>query len=98
MPVVPKPTPFDGAQFQNALDENIRRPDGQPYAVFKQFRDWKLWVESLRDHLEALRVGVFGSGGIKEDLDRHTVRLNNQDARLDVLEAASTSAPFPGSG
>ena len=87
-----KLAPFDAKTFANKLKALT------PGTVFDQFVAWKLSVDRLRDAAAATHAGVFGPDGIKEDLDRHTVRLNNLDARLDVLEAASTSAPFPGSG
>ena len=82
--VVPKAPPFDGQTFQNAMDENIRRPDGQPYAVFKQFRDWKLWNDRQRDYTETHRIQLADHKG---DLDEHSARLLDLERAVAALEA-----------
>jgi hypothetical protein len=95
--MIPKPTPFDAATFQKALDENIRRPDGNPYAVFSQFRDWKIsiekWYESLKSHNVQL-------GDHKKHLDqldaREASHHASQNTRIAALEAAVVNPPFPG--
>ena len=86
---VPKLAPFDAKTFANKLKAHM------PGAVYDQFVSWKISVDKLRDSVAA--TDVFAHD-IKDDVDRHGDRLNNLDARLDVLEAASNSAPFPGSG
>jgi hypothetical protein len=98
MSVVPKPPPWDAKSAKNAWAA-LRKPDGSPYSVFQNaaYVDFVNWVRGQRDHLEALRVGVFGAGGIKSDVDNHTERLNQQAARITALENAP-AVPFPGSG
>lgn len=81
---IPKAPPFDAATFQKALDENIRRPDGKPYAVFKQFRDWKLWDDKQRDYVETHRIQL---GDHKVDIDEHSARLMDLEARMAAVEA-----------
>lgn len=97
MPVVPKPPAFDAKAFAARLKSGLGN-----FTVFDQFVNWKRWDDEQRGHLEALRVGVFGPGGIKRDLDdfRENVGVahNSFDRRLDALEAASVTTPFPGSG
>jgi hypothetical protein len=94
---VPKPPAFDGKTSAEAWTQGVLKPDGTPYSAFGKFPSWKTWVDKLRDHVEALRVGVFGPDGIKEDLDRHTDRLNRINDRVTALEE-KPSVPFPGSG
>jgi len=98
MTPVPKPPPWD-ARAANSAWATLRKPDGSPYNVFQNqaYMNFITWVRGQRDHLEALRVGVFGPNGIKEDVDDHTARLNRQDARITALENAPI-VPFPGSG
>ena len=98
MPTVPKPPPWAARDANNAWAA-LKRPDGKPYAVFQNqaYLNFIDWVRGQRDHLEALRVGVFGPDGIKEDLDRHTDRLNRINDRVTALENAPV-VPFPGSG
>lgn len=88
---VPKPPPFDAATFQKALDENIRRPDGNPYSVFSQFRGWKLWNDKQRDYAETHRVRLDDH---KTDIDEHSARLADVESRLALLEAAPVTR-FP---
>ena len=100
---VPKPPPWDAKNANNAW-ASLRKPDGSPYNVFQNaaYVNFVNWVRGQRDHLEALRVGVFGPGGVKADLD--DFRENNGvahisfDQRLKLLEAQQTTDPFPGSG
>ena len=108
MPVVPKnETGFDAGAFENALDTRVRKGpstvtiDAEThtvveapvhYTALKRFSEWKAWVDGLRNHLEALRLGVFGPDGVKQHLDtldgRERLHHVNTDARLDALEAA----------
>lgn len=88
---VPRPAAFDAATFQQALDANVRRPDGNPYAVFSQFREWKLWVDRLRDHVEANRRAL---GDHKADLDDHSARIGDLEGRVAAMEAQPTTR-FP---
>ena len=94
MAPVPKPPPFDAATSQKAWYERVLKLDGKPYEAFLKFTDWKKWVDSLRDATEANRIT---SVDLKEDIDKHTVRLNTLNARVTALEE-KPSAPFPGSG
>ena len=98
MSVVPKPPPWDAKSAKNAW-ASLKKADGTPYSVFQTsaYIDFINWVRGQRDHLEALRLGVFGEDGIKEDLDRHTDRLNHLNDRVTALENAP-AVPFPGSG
>jgi len=95
---VPKPPPWDAKNANNAW-ASLRKPDGSPYAVFQNaaYVQFVNWIRGQRDHLEALRIGVFGPNGIKADVDNHTERLNQQNARITALENAP-AVPFPGSG
>ena len=102
--IVPKPPPWDSKAALNAWAA-LRKPDGSPYNVFQNqsYMNFIKWVKGQRDHLEALRVGVFGPGGIKSDLD--DFRENNGvahvsfDQRLKLLEAQQNPAfPTPDSG
>lgn len=69
------------------------------YPSIQKFAPWKRWVDSLRDSLEALRLGVFGPDGLKNHVDtldaRERAHFATTDGRLDALEAAHR--PF-GSG
>ena len=96
--VVPKPPPWNALAANNAWAA-LRRPDGKPFQVFQNqaYIHFIDWIRGQRDHLEALRVGVFGPDGIKENQDKHTERLNTLNARVSALENAPT-VPFPGSG
>lgn len=94
MPSVPKPPAFDAATSQKAWYERVLKPDGKPYEAFLKFSEWKKWVDGLRDATEANRIT---SADLKEDIDKHTARLNAQDARITALEE-KPSVPFPGSG
>lgn len=91
---VPKPPPFDAATFQKALDENIRRPDGKPYAVFTQFRDYKIWNDKQRDAVEANRVQLVDH---KKHLDSLTQKQVSLEQRVSALED-TPNVPFPASG
>ena len=99
--VVPKP-PAWAAKAANTAWQQIKKSDGTPYAVFagSSYVDFITWVRGQRDHLEALRVGVFGSGGVKEHLDtlddREAQHHAAQAARLTALEDAVANPPFPG--
>ena len=95
---VPKPPPWDAKAAKNSWAA-LRKPDGSPYSVFQNdsYVQFINWVRGQRDHLEALRVGVFGDNGIKEDVDNHTERLNRLNDRVTALENAPAD-PFPGSG
>lgn len=88
---VPKPPPFDAATFQKALDENIRRPDGKPYAVFSQYREYKLWNDKQRDYVNAHDIELDDH---KTDLDEHSARLAQIESRLALLEVAPVTR-FP---
>lgn len=91
MAIVPRLPAFDAKGFVSALKTNVRRPDGNPYAVFDQFLAWKNGADRLRDSVETNRVTLVDH---KADIDAHAVRLNKHDARLDVLEARPVST-FP---
>ncbi len=98
---VPKLPPFD-SEAANIAWRALKKLDGSPYQVFagSQFPTFIKAVRGLRDHLEALRLGVFGPEGIKGDLD--DFRENNGvahisfDRRLDAIEARLNDSPFPG--
>lgn len=98
MPVVPKPPPWDAKAAKNAWAA-LRKPDGTPYSVFQNsaYTDFITWIRGQRDHLEALRLGVFGPNGVKSDVDQHTAEINTLESRVAALENAP-SVPFPGSG
>lgn len=87
MAVVPKPPAFDAAGFSKALTDNIKKPDGTSYAPFSQFTGYKQWNDKQRDEIEKVRVGVFGSEGIKNDVDEHAARLNKLESRMAAVEA-----------
>jgi len=97
---VPKPPPFDASAANNAW-RSLKKADGSSYSVFLNtaYPDFVKWVRGQRDHLEALRLGVFGPGGVKADLD---ALRGSTDHRLDILEAkvaaleAAPPSPFPG--
>ena len=95
---VPKPPPWDAKNANNAWAA-LRKTDGSPYSVFQNqsYVNFINWVRGQRDHLEALRVGVFGPGGIKTDVDKHSGELVTLDNRVTALENAP-AVPFPGSG
>ena len=95
---VPKPPPWDAKNANNAWAA-LKKPDGSPYSVFQNqsYVNFINWVRGQRDHLEALRVGVFGPGGIKTDVDKHSGELVTLDNRVTALENAP-AVPFPGSG
>ena len=99
--VVPKPPPWAARDANNAWRQ-IKKADGSSYAVFNNdaYLNFVNWVRGQRDHLEALRVGVFGSGGVKEHLDtlddREAQHHAAQAARLTALEDAVANPPFPG--
>lgn len=105
--VTPKPPVFNADAFDNALDTRVRNGPSRVtvgtetyvvteaathYSVIQQFRGWKVWVDALRNHIEALRLGVFGEDGVKAHVDRldarEQLRHVNVDSRLDALEAA----------
>lgn len=94
MAVVPKPPAFDAAAFSKALTDNVKKPDGSPYAAFSQFTGYKVWNDKQRDEIEKVRVGVFGSGGLKGDVDEHSARLLDLEARMAAVEAQPV-ARFP---
>ena len=109
MPVVPKPPAFDSKTFSQRLHERVLSAAGKPYSVFDpaddngspiNFPRFTNWVRELRDHVEALRVSVHGSGGIKSHLDSLDVREASHHAaqaqRLTALEEAVQNPPFPG--
>lgn len=88
---VPKAPGFSADIFSKALYENIKRPDGQPYAVFQQFKGWKLWNDQQRDHIETNRRALVDH---KTDIDEHSARLNDVEDRLALLEATPATR-FP---
>jgi hypothetical protein len=98
---VPKPPPYDANAANNAW-RSIKKADGSSYAVFLNtaYPDFIKWVRSQRDHLEALRLGVFGTDGVKAHLDalddREATHHQAQAARLTALEDAIANPPFPG--
>lgn len=98
MPTVPKPPAWDALSAKNAWAA-LKKPDGTVYSVFQNsaYVDFTKWTRGLRDHLEALRVGVFGPNGIKSDVDKHTAEIGSLDTRVAALENAP-AVPFPGSG
>lgn len=109
MPVVPKPPAFDSKSFSQRLYERVLTAAGKPYAVFDpvdingipiNFPGFTNWVKEMRDHVEALRVSVHGTDGIKEHLDRLDDRETQhhvaQAQRLTALEEAVANPPFPG--
>jgi len=95
---VPKPPPWDAKNANNAWAA-LRKPDGTPYAVFQNaaYVQFVNWIRGQRDHLEALRIGVFGPQGVKSDVDKHSAELDALDNRVKALENAP-AVPFPGSG
>jgi hypothetical protein len=70
--------------------------NGQPI----NFPRFVNWTKTLRDHTEALRLGVFGPDGIKAHLDgldaREAQHHAAQAQRLTALEEAVANPPFPG--
>lgn len=101
MPVVPKPPPWAASAALSAWRQ-IKKADGSSYVVFNNnsYVDFVNWVRGQRDHLEALRIGVFGPQGVKEHLDalddREATHHAAQAARLTALEDAVANPPFPG--
>lgn len=109
MPVVPKPPAFDSKTFSQRLHERVLTATGKPYSVFNpadvngqpiNFPRFVNWVKEMRDHVEALRVSVHGTDGIKPHLDRlddrETAHHTAQAQRLSALEEAVANPPFPG--
>lgn len=101
MPEVPKAPPWAAKDANNAWRQ-IKKADGSSYAVFNNtaYVNFIVWVRSLRDHIEALRLGVFGADGVKQHLDalddREAAHHAAQAARLTAVEDAVANAPFPG--
>ena len=91
MPPVPKPPAFDAAAHDKAHVDNIRKPDGSPYAALAQFTGWKRWVDKLRDAVETNRVTLVDH---KADIDEHSGRLGSLEARMAAVEA-QPPARFP---
>ena len=81
---VPRAPGFSADIFADALSENIKRPDGKPYAVFDQFRGWKLWNDQQRDFVETNRRALVDH---KQDIDEHSARLADMEHRVAALEA-----------
>lgn len=109
MPVVPKPPAFDAKTFSQRLHERVLSVAAKPYAVFDpaddngqpiNFPRFTNWVKDMRNHVEALRVSVHGSDGIKPHLDALDAREAQHHAaqaqRLTALEEAVGNPPFPG--
>lgn len=109
MPVVPKPPAFDAKTFSQRLHERVLTTAGKAYAVFDPVDDngqpinfprFVNWTKTLRDHLEALRLGVFGPDGIKNHLDglddREAQHHAAQKAEITALKEAVANPPFPG--
>lgn len=90
----PKLSSFDANAFRSRLVTSIGA-----FPVFDQFVVWKQSLDKLRDASAA--TDVFAHD-IKRDLDdfRENVGVANAsfDRRLDALEAASSTTPFPASG
>lgn len=86
----PKLAAFDAKSFAARLKTSI----GQ-FSVFDQFVDYKKSVDILRDASAA--TAVFAQD-LKNDIDGQAAELADHHARLGVLEAASSTTPFPASG
>jgi hypothetical protein len=101
-----QPPASDFSTMEKAWLDNLKRPDGQPYAVFgnRTLTRWKQWVggESEFDG-KGLRDTVDKNAQFLNAVDRHLhTHIDNDNtrhaalaARVTALEAAGSN-PFPG--
>ena len=103
-----QPPAGDFTTFSKALSDNVKRPDGQPYAVFgdgtlPRFTRWvggtaEFDGTGLRDVVNANALHL---DAVERNLNDHKDADNARHAsisqRLAALEAAGNATPFPGS-
>lgn len=101
-----QPPAGDFSTFSKALNDNVKRPDGQPYAVFgdgtlPRFTRWvggtaEFDGTGLRDVVNANAQYL---DEVKSGLDKHKIadaeRHQTVNQRLAALEAQAASSPFP---
>lgn len=100
---VPRLPAFDAKVFAQRLYERVRRPNGDPYAVFDPADDsghpigFPRFVEGLRTQRDVVAAHDVQLQDHKRDLDSLAADVNDLDGRVAALEGQQAT-PFPGSG
>ncbi len=103
-----QPPAGDFAIFSKALSDNVKKPDGSPYAVFGDgtLPRFTRWVGGLSEYdgtglRDVVNTNALYLDQVKNDLDAHKstdiVRHKTINERLAELEASQAQpTPFPG--